>query len=296
MDYLELSMEGYIEYAQQQRVLAGDVKGIFKTLMGKEEIYTQEQLKEIDEHRKSILEKYRNTNAITRNELAWASNSYKNLNQQQIFDILIRFGESAMRWANGMDFNKEATFFSLTSFPGVIIDYQDVFAIGLVSNVKVNKYKTGTDTVVCVLFTNDPYVPAFPLWYCYDLKFGELISSKQARVDISNAYKGVCPNLTYPIMEVKDLLNIIKREPEVKGNINKQTMEKLLMEANNCSGIFDTEEYDNYMPDEVANLLESYGYIRGKVAEQCIGMESKPIRDFWMFHMKNLANTVNGQK
>ena len=127
---------------------------------------TKEQLKEIDEHRKSILEKYRNTKAITRNELAWASNSYKNLNQQQIFDILIRFGESAMRWANGMDFNKEATFFSLTSFPGVIIDYQDVFAIGLVSNVKVNKYKTGTDTVVCVLFTNDPYVPAFPLWYC----------------------------------------------------------------------------------------------------------------------------------
>lgn len=83
-------------------------------------------------------------------------------------------------------------------------------------------------------------------------------------------------------------------ELSMEGYIEYAQQQRVL--AGDVKGIFDTEEYDNYMPDEVANLLESYGYIRGKVAEQCIGMESKPIRDFWMFHMKNLANTVNGQK
>ena len=247
MDGLELSMEGYIEYAQQQRISAGDVKGVFKSLFGKAEIYTQEQLQEIDAHRRKILERYRNPYAITRQEMEWAANNYKNLNDPQIIDILTRYGESAMRSADGLDFNRNATLFSLTTFPGVIIDYEDVFAIGLVSNAKVNKRNTRTDTVVCVMFTNDPYIPVFPIWYRYDLKLNEMMYSQQARIDIMNAYQAVCPNLTYPITEVKELKKIIAQEPNIKGNISKEQMEKILTDADYCSGIFDTSEYECYV-------------------------------------------------
>ncbi|MBQ7766306.1 MAG: hypothetical protein IJ397_05645 [Lachnospiraceae bacterium] len=296
MDSLELSMEGYIEYARQQRISAGDVKGVFKSLFGKTEIYTQEQLQEIDAHRREILERYRNPYAITRQEIEWAANNYKNLNEPQIIDILTRYGETAMRSADGLDFNRNATLFSLTTFPGVIIDYEDVFAIGLVSNVKVNKRNTRTDTVVCVMFTNDPYIPVFPIWYRYDLKLNEMMYSQQARIDIANAYQAVCPNLTYPITEVKELKKIIAQEPNIKGNISKEQMEKYLTDADYCSGIFDTSEYECYVNYSVEDLLESYGYVRGPVAEKTLGMGSKSTRDFWMFHIDNISKRVKGKQ
>ncbi len=296
MDSLELTMEGYIEYEKQRRISTVDAKGMFKILMGKENMYTQEQLEEIDKHRRMILEKYRNPLAITCDELLWASDNYKKLNGPQIFDILRRFGETAMRQASGIDFNKDANFCSLTSFPGVVVDFESVFAIGLVSNLKVNKKNPRTDTVVCAMFTNDPYIPVFPIWYRFDLKMNELMNSKQGRVDIANAYRLVCPNLTYPIMEIRDLKKLIAQEPEVKGNISKEQMVKILTNADTCSGIFDTGEYECDENYEVDKILESYGYIPGSVAECSIGMGSKATRDFWMFHMNNIANSINGKK
>ena len=63
--------------------------------------YTEEQLDQIAAHRDRILEKYRQTQGISRAELMNASENYKRLTDQQAADVLIRMANSSVTSTKG---------------------------------------------------------------------------------------------------------------------------------------------------------------------------------------------------
>ena len=273
----ETDLIGYIDYTY--------------TMGGKKP--TEEQLEQIEQHRIRIMEKYRLPKGITRNELAWAADNHRKLNEQQIADILIRYSLSSMRSAEGIDFT--SNFFILTGYQGVVVDVEDIFAIGLISDHRCNKLQRGTDTILCAVFTNDPYIPAFPIRYTFPLRMmqGELAESKEGRAQITAAYNDFCPNLTYPIVSVQELRDLVAKVENVRGKISKQFMGKLLSEASWLSDIFDMRELTGYISPETIAFFEQYGYLREEIAAQAIGMHNNAIRKFWDMHINKINNGTN---
>lgn len=88
-----------------------------------------------------------------------------------------------------------------TAFEKTIVDAQDVFAVGYTSDYKLQDAKS--EVILCAVFTNDPYIPVFPMIYVGNLGFFEIMKSKKGRQDVNALFEAMCPNLTYPVQDLK---------------------------------------------------------------------------------------------
>lgn len=68
-------------------------------------------------------------------------------------------------------------FVSLMDFQRTMVDMEDVFAVGFTSTPQIGD--SGEDAVLCAIFTNDPYIPVFPMIWFGKLNFLELRKSKK---------------------------------------------------------------------------------------------------------------------
>jgi len=101
----------------------------------------------------------------------------------------------------------------------------------------------------------------FPMAYLGKLRFFEIMKSKKGREGVAQLFEGMCPNLTYPVQDLKQLKKQIKSEDTVKGNIDKKFMLDRISDASLSSGIFDTKKmFDALLPDSAA-MLDEIGYI-----------------------------------
>ena len=137
--------------------------------------YTEEQLDQIAEHRLHILEKYRQTQGITRAELMNASDNYKKLTDDQAAEVLVRIANSTISSTMGAAYT--GNFFVPTAFEKTIVDAEDVFAVGYTNDYKLQV--DGQEVILCAVFTNDPYIPVFPMIYIGKLGFFEIMKSKK---------------------------------------------------------------------------------------------------------------------
>lgn len=253
--------------------------------------YTEDQLDKIVEHRNQILEKYRMTQGISRVELQKASDNYKSLTDEQAADILTRMANSSISSTMGAAYT--GYFFVPTAFEKVIVDNEDIFAVAFTNDYKLQADKA--EVILCAIFTNDPYMPVFPMIYVGKLGFFEIMKSKKGRASVADLFESICPNLTYPVSDLKQLKKTIKSEDSVKGNIDKKSMLDYISSAEVSVGIFDTKQMHSDLYPSSATMLDEYGYIEESQINQIMHMDKMFNRRYWQKQIKRLSNYDIGE-
>lgn len=273
------------ECLRRQNQKSADVKGYvdyaMEMSMG---TYSENKMDEILIHREQILEKYRMVNGITRAELQNASDNYRKLSDAEAADILVRCSRSSIGSTVGAAYT--GYFFVPTAFEKTIVDAQDVFAVGYTSDQK-NKID-GNEIILCAVFTNDPYIPVFPMTYVGKLGFFDFAKSKKGRQGVGDLFEGMCPNLTYPVQDLKQLKKQINSDGVIHGNIDKQFMLNRISDASKSTGIFNTKKLFSNLDAATAAMLDSYGYIQEHQINEILKFDKMFNRNFWEKQMKKL--------
>lgn len=257
----EANVKGYVDYAS---VMLWDS-------------YTEEQLDQIAAHRDRILEKYRMTEGISREELRKASDNYRELTDDQAADILVRVSNSYVNCTTGASYT-DCLFFP-SAYERTAVDVEDVFAVGLTDNYQVKV--EGHEVIVCAVFTNDPYIPAFPLVYLGKRGMFELLKSKSGRATLERMFLDMCPNLQYPVQELGKLKKEIKSEDKVRGAIELNAMLDMIFSAQCGSGQFNVKKMKDELPAPTVELLDQYGYIPDADIFRIMRMDKFFNRNFW---------------
>lgn len=266
---LESSIRGYIDYAS-------DV--FYKQ-------YSADEMRQIIDHRDTILDKFQHDAGITRADLKNASDNYKALTDEQAEEVLLRVSNSTVSSTMGAAYS--GSFFVPTHYEGMIVDSKDVFAVGYTSDYKLNG--GNSEVILCAVFTNDPYVPVFPMIYVGKIGFFELTKSKKGRESVNALFEAMCPNLTYPVGDIKQLKKIVKQEGTVKGNIEQKFMLDQISNASVSSGIFDTKKMHSDLLPGSATMLDRIGYIQEDEVNQILKMDKMFNRKYWNKQVERLS-------
>ena len=265
---IEESVEGYIKYGS---------KVLFKS-------YDSDEMRNIAERRDEILAKCSNHIGVSRAELQNASDNYKSLTDEQAKDILLRIGGSVVSSTLGAVYSDG--FFVPTQYDKIIVDAESVFAVGYTSNYQV--ISGSKEIILCVVFTNDPYVPVFPMVYTAQKGMFELTKSKKGRESIGELFEQMCPNLTYPVGDLKVLKKQLKQDGTVHGNVEMKFMLSKINDASISNGIFDIKEMSRDLPDGSVAMLGEIGYMQEEEINRILKMDKMFNRNFWNKHLKQL--------
>ncbi len=268
------NVKGYVEYAVDMRMPS----------------YSEEQLDEIATHRGQVLEKYRMSQGISRSELQGASDNYKKLSDEQAADILNRIANSSVSSTMGAAYTE--SFFVPTQYEKTIVDAQDVFAVGYMSTYK--QEVKGGDVILCAVFTNDPYIPAFPVVYIGKMGLFEIFNSKKGRQGVQALFESICPNLTYPVQELDKLRKQIKSDGSVKGNIDLKAMLDMILSAESETGVFNTKVMQSELMPASADMLDQYGFIQETQINEILKLDKMFNRNYWNKQIKRLTNMELG--
>ncbi|MCM1259250.1 MAG: zinc-ribbon domain-containing protein [Roseburia sp.] len=242
--------------------------------------YNEDELKAIAQHRDDILESHRNTRTVTREELKQAGDNYKKLSESEAVDIYERALYSLVDVRKGAAYAAKG-FFCLPQYEGVVVAAEDVFAVAYCRDLKLvqSKDSANVEALLCVAFTNDPYIPVFPVVY-----FGKIglfaMKSKSGRQGVEEIFSRRCPNLLYPVMETKQLKKILKSEAS-KGSIDSQTMLKYLSDVESGFGMFDGRNMADTLPQESLDRLSAYGFIPWTEVSRLMKLEGMFSQSFW---------------
>lgn len=266
---LEESIRGYIDYAS-------DV--FFKS-------YSSDEMRQIIDRRDFILEKYKNEAGISRADLQNASDNYKKLTDEQAAEVLLRVANSSVSSTMGAAYS--GCFFVPTHYEGMIVDAADVFAVGYTSDYKLEA--GSNEIILCAVFTNDPFVPVFPMIYIGKTGFFEIMKSKKGRASVNALFESMCPNLTYPVGDIKQLKKQIKQDGSVKGNIDMKFMLDQISSASVSSGIFDTKKMHSDLYPGSTKMLGRIGYIPEEDVNVILHMDKMFNRNYWNKQIDKLS-------
>lgn len=269
---IEKAVKGYKDYAS---------KYAYKT-------YSTEEMYAIYNHREAILSKSVNMEGISRAELQVASDNYKKLSDAEAESVLVRMANSLVSSTIGAVY--AGNFFVPTQYEGVIVDAESVFAVGYTSDYNI-KVDNNSEVILCAVFTNDPYVPVFPMVYAGQKGFFELTKSKKGRASVTALFEAMCPNLTYPVVDLKQLKKQVKADGMVHGNIDLKKMIDQIEQASVSMGLFDTKKmHSDLLPGSIA-MLDSIGYMQADEVDKILKMDKLFNKNFWNKHLKRLANS-----
>lgn len=269
---LENPVKGYVDYAR-------DIFGF-----GKE--YTLEELADIANNRKTIMDKYKKDDGITKQELRSASSDYKQLSESEAIDIATRALASTYSTTLGAAYANG--FFVPTTQDGIIVDAEDVFAAVYTGNIKVNNAgNSKVEVLLCLLFTNDPYVPVFPMIYQGKKSFFELSKSKKGREGLSGLLEAMCPNLTYTVDDAKLLKKCIKAEGTVHGNLSVDFVLEQIDKATSGKGIYDFLKITDKSGQKSKEILNKMGYMSTADIADILELDSMIKGKFWRKQLEN---------
>lgn len=281
----DLCDECYSKEANERAALEDQVKGYVNYCSSvRKDSYSIEELKKIIEHKNNLVAKFKNPNGINRIELENASDNYKKLTDDQAQDILRRIAKSTVKSTIGAGYTEQ--FFVPTSYEGLIVDAKDIFAVGFGTDFKLH---SGSDEVIlCAVFTNDPYVPVFPMVYVGKTSFFELTKSKKGRANVSAIFESICPNLTYEVGDLKQLKKQIKNDGSVKGKLDSQFVLDKIEDALCSRGLFNTKDMYSNMYASSATMLDEMGYIYEEDIDEILKMDKMFNRNYWSKQIKNM--------
>lgn len=254
-----------------------DVKGYIRyAKLLKKPAYTQEQLTEISTHRNKILERYNCLDGITKAELKAAGENYKSLSEDQAVDILKRAEKSQIVSTMGASYTLD--FFVPSGYERTVVDMKDVFAVAYTTDYRYDV--KDHESILCIVFSNDPYLPAFPMMYFGKQGFLSL-KSKKGREGVQALFTAQCPNLTYPVQTVKDFKKQLRQEKTVHGNIPMDTMMTFLSDATMGSGVFKDKALEVELPENTKALLDQYRYVQKTDIASLLKLDKIFPRGFW---------------
>lgn len=247
--------------------------------------YTSEEMKPIIAHKNALLEKFKLTDGISRAELQQASDNYRKLTDEEAADVLVRTARTSMMNTIGAAYTD--SFFVPTGYDDVIVDANNVFAVGFSSDTRL-KAGTYNEVILCAVFTNDPYIPVFPMVYLGQKGLFELVKSKAGRASVAAEFESICPNLTYPVCDIKALTKTVKKEDDVRGNIEKKAMLDFLFSASVGNNIFNTKKMYSELSPKSAKMMESLGYLQNVQVEAILKMDKLLNRKYWTKQLSKL--------
>ena len=269
---IEKAVQGYKDYANKYACKS----------------YTTEEMYAIYAHRESVLANNVNVAGISKAELQYASDNYKKLSDAEAESVLVRMANSLVSSTIGAV--TAGNCFVPTQYDGVIVEADSVFAVGYTSDYNI-KVDNNSEVILCAVFTNDPYAPVFPMVYSGQKGVFELIKSKKGRASVAAMFESMCPNLTYPVCDLKELKKQIKADGVVNGNIDKKKMLDQIEQASISMGLFDTKKmHSDLLPGSVV-MLDSIGYMQAAEADKILKMDKLFNKNFWNKHIKRMANS-----
>ena len=247
--------------------------------------YTSGELQQIITHRDQVLNIYRNRNGITREELEAASENYNELSDDEASMILARAIDTSIKSTIGAAYTN--TFFCPTQYGGTIVDARDVFAVGYTSDSRLSN--GDGDAILCAVFTNDPYIPVFPMVFLKKKGLFEFGKSKNGRLEVESFFSAMCRELTYPVCDIKQLKKQIKQDGVVKGNVDFKFMLDKMSDAAYGFNLFDTKnmyEYSRFSP--ITSMLSEIGYYHPNDIEEILRLDNRNNRKFWDKQLENI--------
>ncbi len=232
----------------------------------------------IIEHRNAILEKNRNDRGITIDELKSIAANYNTLTDEEARNAIARARDSEVSDTLGALYTPG--FIMPELYKGTVVSTEDVFAVAYHED---NNYLSGTAEILsCVVFTNDPYIAAFSMVFSGKLDGGFFsFKSNSLRTGIETLFTEMCPNLTYPVQELKNLKKQIKTEKSVKGNIDYKKMMKFIEWSEVFLAPFESKKYEGRFSYETIELLNRYGYITHKKVDELLELNKSKQSAFW---------------
>lgn len=217
-----------------------------------------EEMPDVEYHRQELGDKFFYEDGITYAELEEIGKNYRSLTEEQAIDVIHRIAPAMITLNTGASSGEE--FFVLSEYERVIVDMDDVFAVGLTHARGYENDKV--EVILAVVFTNDPYVPAFPQVYLGDLGFWSIGKSKAGRAAVADFFTSRCENLQYPVCDLKQLRGMIRKEDHIDANMDKEMMLDLIEKALAQRGVFKVRKLDNKsVPAGTIAMLDSMGYL-----------------------------------
>ena len=244
---------------------------------------TIEEKRSIEEHRNIIKERCKNPNGITKSEFANYSLKYHELTDDDAERILNQLLEQAIPVTKGAGYS--TGFFVLTKYENVIVDAKDVFAVAFASE---GMNVLSEERILCVLFTNDPYIPVFGMLFRAKVGFFEFSKSKKGREGLTELFTGICPNLTYPICDIKQLKKQLKQEGSVKGNLDCKFMLDQITDVSMGRGVFELQCMSDYLSEKTIALLDEMRYCQEVDLNGIIGVGDKLSKGYWSNQINRL--------
>lgn len=237
--------------------------------------YDLDQMKAIARHRDDILERRRNPRGITKAELEEAGNNYKKLSEDEAEDIYARAESSSFDTTMGAAMSHG--FFCPTPYAGTIVDAADITAVGYFTDRLEDMAMS--ESIMCAVFTDDPYIPVFPM--LFKGKVGLFaMKSKKGRQGIEFIFSTLCPNLVYPVMELKELRKLVKKEG-FAGSMDSASVLDRISSALAESGIFKAKNLPDTLPPESMDMLASAGYLPRAEVNRLLKTDSVFAGAFW---------------
>lgn len=217
--------------------------------------YTMEEWNYIDARREVLLNMCRRSEGITFEELENARCNYMHYTDKECIAFINKFKNVKQKIIpRSLGGFLTVGYIMPAAYPGVVVNPGDVFAIAF--GAPYWNGRPNGDVVSIGFLTNDPAAPMFALGAVFE---GGLFKNKKKREELKEKLKIVCPNLAYPIMDYKELKNIIKKEGTVKGNISKEIVLKYIDRIDTTTAPFRMSDvFDSCNNKEILNR---YGYI-----------------------------------
>lgn len=244
------------------------------------------------EHRNSIIEKCKLEDTFSREELYDAGINYKKLSDEQAVKIMV---DSHFKRVDVFDGAAASQYFFLPyKYENVIVDADDIFALGYTTSRKVEA--NNQEAIECVAFTNDPYSPVFPFRVYGQLGFFELTKSKTGRAAIELLFTLKCKNLKYSIQDLSKLDKEIKSENSVRGNIPYETMRNYISDAKAGRGIFNAKKIptlDKFKGDTwICERVAENGYMTGEDIDKALNINGLFTKKFWKKKSEEANNMI----
>lgn len=133
-------------------------------------------------------------------------------------------------------------YFVLLDYEGIIIDADDVFAIGYMTDTKLeSERKRDEQYTLCAFFTKDSYVPTFGTVYVEKVGLIDRLRKIRKQSFITDL-KEICHHLSYPICEISGLERLLSAENGMREKYDKRFMLEQLSDATYQIGLFDSQK------------------------------------------------------
>ena len=256
----EKAVSGYISYAN----------GITR------ESYTEEQMDQIVLYRQQILDRIKNEKGISIEELQTASNNYKNLTEKEALSIVQRRNQATVFMVPGASISR--SFIAPTAYEATIVDMKDVFAVGYTSNL--SERMQDQETILCVAFTYDPYIPAIPMYFMGDLGMFDSIKSKTGRRSVGEFFEYMCSNLEFPVQDMKKLEKQIRQEG-FKREVDEKRILDIISRTYSTRGPFGMKYAVSFMSEETTTMLSKCGYIQLEKMDLIMRLDKHSNYKYW---------------